>query len=128
VARKIVHLRCKQRLGPVQIGGRLGMPASTVHAVLARCRLSRLCHLDRVTGEPVRRYEHHRPGAMLPVDVKKYGRIPAGGGRRYVGRAQGDRHRWGRPRNQSCLAPQTRRRFMDSALAGGIGGLGGAFE
>jgi transposase len=25
--RKIVHLRWKQRLGPVQIGGRLGMPA-----------------------------------------------------------------------------------------------------
>src|SRR5436305_9878574 len=34
VVRKIVHLRWKQRLGPVQIGGRLGVPASTVHAVL----------------------------------------------------------------------------------------------
>ena len=32
LVRKIVHLRWKQRLGPVQIGGRLGMPASTVHA------------------------------------------------------------------------------------------------
>lgn len=31
--RKIVHLRWKQRLGLVQIGARLGMPASTVHAV-----------------------------------------------------------------------------------------------
>ena len=57
VLRKIVHLRCKKRLGPVQVGGRLNMPASTVHAVLTRCRLHRLSHLDRVTGEPVRRYE-----------------------------------------------------------------------
>ncbi len=91
--RKIVHLRWKQRLGPVQIGGRLGMPASTVHAVLTRCRLSKLSHIDRVTGEPVRRYEHDRPGAMLHVDVTKYGNIPDGGGWRYVGRAQGRRHR-----------------------------------
>ncbi|WNM37247.1 IS481 family transposase [Micromonospora halotolerans] len=93
VVRKIVHLRWRQRLGPVQIGGRLGIPASTVHAVLTRCRLSRLSHLDRITGEPVRRYEHDRPGAMLHVDVTKYGSIPDGGGWRYVGRVQGRRNR-----------------------------------
>jgi len=91
--RKIVHLRWKHRLGPVQISGRLGVPASTVHAVLTRCRLNRLSHIDRVTGEPVRRYEHDRPGAMLHVDVTKYGNVPDGGGWRYLGRAQGRRHR-----------------------------------
>jgi transposase InsO family protein len=93
IVRKIVHLRCKQRLGPVQIGGRLDMPASTVHAVLVRCRLNRLAHIDRITGEPVRRYEHEYPGAMLHVDVTKYGNIPDGGGWRFVGRRQGDRNR-----------------------------------
>lgn len=93
VVRKIVHLRWKQRLGPVQIGGRLGMPASTVHAVLVRCRLNRLSHIDRVTGEPVRRYEHPHPGAMLHVDVTKYGNIPDGGGWRAVGRFRGRRNR-----------------------------------
>ena len=93
VVRKIVHLRFKQRLGPVQIGGRLGIAASTVHAVLTRCRLNRLSHIDRVTGEPNRRYEHPHPGAMLHVDVTKYGNIPDGGGWRYVGRDQGRRHR-----------------------------------
>ncbi len=92
LVRKIVHLRWKQRLGPVQIGGRLGMPASTVHAVLTRCRLNRLAHIDRATGEPVRRYEHDRPGAMLHVDVTKYGNIPDGGGWRYLGREQGRRN------------------------------------
>ncbi|GAB2586051.1 IS481 family transposase [Paractinoplanes abujensis] len=91
--RKIVHLRWKQRLGPVQIGGRLGLPASTVHAVLTRCRLNRLSHIDRVTGEPIRRYEHDRPGAMLHVDVTKYGNIPDGGGWRYLGPFQGRRNR-----------------------------------
>ena len=86
VVRKIVHLRWKQRLGPVQIGARLGVPPSTVHAVLVRCRLNRLSHIDRVTGEPARRYERKRPGEMIHVDVTKFGNIPDGGGWRYVGR------------------------------------------
>ena len=93
VVRKIVHLRWKQRLGPVEIGDRLGMPASTVHAVLVRCRLNRLTYIDRVTGEPIRRYEHEHPGDMLHMDVKKLGRVPDGGGWRYVGRQQGEKHR-----------------------------------
>jgi hypothetical protein len=68
------------RLGPVEIGARLGVPASTVHAVLVRCRLNRLSHLDQATGEPVRRYEHDHPGSLIHVDVKKLGNIPDGGG------------------------------------------------
>jgi transposase InsO family protein len=103
VVRRIVHLRWRQRLGPVQIADRVGAAPSTVHAVLTRCRLNRLSHLDRHTGEPVRRYEHDRPGALLHVDVKKLGNIPDGGGWRFVGRAQGDRHRAatpGKPRNR----------------------------
>jgi transposase InsO family protein len=95
LVRKIVHLRCKQRLGPVAIADRLGMAASTVHAVLTRCRLNRLHHVDRATGEPVRRYEHQQPGDLLHVDVKKLGNVPDGGGWRFVGRAQGGRHRAG---------------------------------
>jgi transposase InsO family protein len=97
-----VHLRWKKRLSPIAIGARLDMPASTVHAVLVRCRLNRLSHVDVRTGEPIRRYEHDHPGAMLHVDVKKLGNIPDGGGWRFVGRTQGDRHRAatpGKPRN-----------------------------
>lgn len=93
VVRKIVHLRWKQRLGPVEIADRLQMPSSTVHAVLARCRLNRLTHIDRATGEPIRRYEHDKPGDMLHMDVKKLGRVPDGGGWRYVGRQQGEKNR-----------------------------------
>jgi transposase InsO family protein len=93
VVRRIVSLRRRHRLGPVAIGDLLGIPASTVHAVLVRCRLNRLTHLDRATGEPIRRYEHERPGDLLHVDVKKLGRVPDGGGWRYVGRQQGERNR-----------------------------------
>jgi transposase InsO family protein len=93
VVRQIVRLRWRHRLGPVQIAGRLGMQASTVHAVLVRCRINRLSHIDRVTGEPLRRYEHPHPGSMIHVDVTKFGNIPDGGGWRYVGRAQGGLNR-----------------------------------
>ncbi len=103
VVRKIVHLRWKQRLGPVEIADRLGMHSSTVHAVLVRCRINRLTHIDRATGEPIRRYEHEKPGDLIHVDVKKLGRVPDGGGWRYVGRQQGGRNRSatpGMPRNK----------------------------
>ena len=97
VVRKVVHLRWKQRLGPVEIGAKLGMPASTVHAVLVRCRLNKLWHIDRRTGEPIRRYEHDHPGSLLHVDVKKLGNIPDGGGWRYLGRQQGHRNKVATP-------------------------------
>ncbi len=88
-----MHLRWKHRLGPVEIGARLNMPASTVHAVLVRCRLNRLTHIDRATGEPIRRYEHPHPGSMIHVDVKKLGNVPDGGGHRFLGRVQGNKSR-----------------------------------
>lgn len=105
LVKKIVHLRIKKRLGPVQIAGRLQMPASTVHAVLVRCRLNRLSHVDVKTGEPARRYEHERPGSLIHVDVKKLGNIPDGGGWRFVGRQQGDWNRRATPDK-----PRSRRR------------------
>jgi leucine-zipper of insertion element IS481 len=91
--RKIVHLRWRKRLGPVAIAGKLGMPPSTVYAVLRRCRVHRLWHVDRRTGEVIRRYEHDYPGSLIHVDVKKLGNIPDGGGWRYVGKQQGHRNR-----------------------------------
>lgn len=102
VVRKIVHLRWKQRLGPLEIATRVPVAASTVGRVLRRCGISRLNQIDRVTGEPVRRYEHPHPGSLIHVDVKKLGNIPDQGGWRYVGRAQGGRNRAatpGKPRN-----------------------------
>lgn len=93
LVRQIVTARLRFRMGPMQIADRTGVPASTVHAVLVRCRLNRLTHIDRVTGEPIRRYEHEKPGDMLHQDVTKYGRIPDGGGRRFLGQQEGQRMR-----------------------------------
>lgn len=64
------------------------MPASTVHAVLTRCRINRLSHIDRVTGEPLRRYEHTHPGSLIYVDVTKFANIPDGGGHKFLSRQQ----------------------------------------
>lgn len=90
--KKIVDLRIRLRLGPIEIADRLGVAASIVHAVLVRWRLNRLTHLDRITGEPIRRYERERPGELLHMDVKKLGKVPDGGWR-YVGRQQGGKNR-----------------------------------
>ncbi|UPL17801.1 helix-turn-helix domain-containing protein [Microbacterium aurugineum] len=91
--RKIIALRWRQRLGPAQIAARLGIPASTVHAVHVRCHVNRLSRIGRVSGEPLRRYEHDRPASLIHVDVTKFGNIPVGGGWRFVGKQQGDWNR-----------------------------------
>jgi transposase InsO family protein len=85
--RRIVQLRRSRGLGPARIAGIVGLPASTVHAVLVRHGLNRLDRLDRVTRAPVRRMEMSSPGELVHVDVKKLGRIPKGGGWRAHGRS-----------------------------------------
>jgi transposase InsO family protein len=97
VVRRIVELRWRHRLSPLAIASRLSMAASTVHAVLVRCRLNRLSHIDIRTGEVIRRYEHDHPRSLIHVDVKKLGNIPTGGGWRYVGRVQGRKNRQSTP-------------------------------
>jgi transposase InsO family protein len=85
--RRIVGLRRSRGLGPARIAGIVGLPASTVHAVLVRHGLNRLDHLDRATRQPIRRIEMTRPGELVHVDIKKLARIPRGGGWRAHGRA-----------------------------------------
>jgi transposase InsO family protein len=84
---KIVHIRRKEKLGPARIAGRVGVPASTVYAVLRREELNRLSWMDRPTGEKVRRYEHDQPGDLVHVDIKKLAKVPPGGGWRAHGRS-----------------------------------------
>ena len=75
------------------LAAELGLNPSTVGRILARYDVPYLCAIDPITGEAVRssrrspnRYEHPVPGAMVHIDVKKLGRIPAGGGWRLHGR------------------------------------------
>jgi transposase InsO family protein len=113
VVRQIVRLRWRKRLGPVQIAGQLGLSASTVHAVLVRCRINRLARIDRVTGEQIRRYERDRPGALIHVDVTKFGNIPDGGGHRFLGRKQG-------LQNKSATSHRTGRWSADRHARSGV--------
>ena len=61
-----------------------------------------------MTGEPVRRYEHDHPGAMLHVDVKKLGNIPDGGGWRSSAASRATSNRAATPGKPRSNAPTTR--------------------
>jgi transposase InsO family protein len=84
--RRIVRARQQLKVGPHRLGPMLGHPRSTVYAVLRRHGLSRLAHLDRPSGIPIR-YERDHPGELVHLDVKKLGKVPPGGGHRVLGRA-----------------------------------------
>lgn len=87
----VLLARVEHHAGPVQLAAELGVPASTIGAVLRRWAMPHLVDLDRISGELLRsratgaRYERPRPGDLLHVDVKKLGRIPDGGGWRIAG-------------------------------------------
>ncbi|AZQ38888.1 IS481 family transposase [Streptomyces cyaneochromogenes] len=95
VEARVCRLRQDRKLGPARLGPILGLPASTVHRILARHGLNRLAHMDRPTGQVIRRYERARPGELVHVDVKKLGRIPDGGGHKTLGRRAGRATRGG---------------------------------
>ena len=90
---RVCALRTRLKRGPRRLAPLLGMPASTMHAVLTRHGLHRLAWLDRPTGQLVRRYERDRPGELVHVDVKKIGRLRDGGGWRVHGRDSEQRNR-----------------------------------
>jgi len=63
----------RRRLTQARIAQSLGVSKSTVGRVLTRAGLSRLRDLE--PSEPVVRYEHERPGDLIHIDTKKFGRI-----------------------------------------------------
>ena len=83
VAAQIAELRRSEGQGPHVIAYELGLAPSTVYAVLRRAGLHRLAWLHRATREIVR-YERARPGELVHLDIKKLGRIPPGGGKRFA--------------------------------------------
>jgi transposase InsO family protein len=93
--RRIEALRRRAKLGPARIAGILELSPATVHRVLVRLGISRLRWLDRPTGRVIRRIHTCRPGELVHMDIKKLGRIPAGGGWRAHGRGNVARRRVG---------------------------------
>jgi transposase len=75
-----------QRLSGPTIARQLGMPVSTVGAILRRLGLGKLAMLEPKPA--VVRYERQWPGELIHLDSKKLGRI-AGIGHRITGRTGG---------------------------------------
>lgn len=97
---RVVQARQELRGGPQRIAEATGVPARTVARILRRRQVPRLAECDPLTGAPIRasrrttiRYEHPYAGSLVHVDVKKIGRIPAGGGWRAHGRSEDVRGR-----------------------------------
>ncbi len=82
VIEAICQLRRELGAGPHRIAHELKLSPSTVYAVLRRAGLSVLARLDRTTRAVIR-YERDHPGELVHLDVKRLGRIPEGGGRRF---------------------------------------------
>lgn len=88
--------RAEHRRGPAWLGARHAICPRTASRILVRHGAPPLGSLDPITGERIRsskatavRYEREKPGELIHMDVKKIGRIPAGGGWRAHGRAMG---------------------------------------
>lgn len=92
--RRIIKVRVIRRWGPHRIGYLLGLHPSTVHRVLTRYGLAKLRWLDRPTGRVIRRMTQTSCGELVHVDIKKLGKIPAGGGWRMLGRTKGNHNAW----------------------------------
>ena len=75
----VCRLRRSTRRGPVYLGARTGLPASTVWRILKRNGLNRLSWIDRPTGRVIRRYERSAAGELVHLDIKKVGKIPQAG-------------------------------------------------
>jgi transposase InsO family protein len=82
VVEAICSLRRELGAGPHRIAYELGMAASTVYGVLRRQGIAVLARLDRTTRSIIR-YERDHPGELVHLDVKKFGRVPDGGGKRF---------------------------------------------
>lgn len=98
VVEAICNLRRELGAGPHRLAWKLGMARSTVYGVLRRAGLSVLRHLERTTRTVIR-YERERPGELVHLDVKKLGRIPDGGGKRFdpgFAETRSGRHRPGK--------------------------------
>ncbi len=92
----VLAARREHRRGQDWLGPELGIAPRTVSRILRRHQTPRLAICDPMTGEVIRaskttavRYERARPGELVHMDVKKIGRIPAGGGWRAHGREMG---------------------------------------
>lgn len=84
--RRQIERQRRRRWSSLRTARHLGLPLSTVVTIHRRLGLNRLRAL--APPQPIVRYEHARPGALVHLDIKKLGKIGRVGHRRH-----GDRTR-----------------------------------
>ena len=83
---RAIELLRRLRMTATEIADVLGMPLSTVSAILKRIGLGKRSRLE--PSEPPNRYECARPGELLHIDVEKLARFHRPG-HRLLGRGRG---------------------------------------
>ena len=78
----VLALRLEAKDGPDRIGPQLGLHPSTVHRILRRHGAHRLSHLFPKPPRSFGTYPVLRPGELIGIDIKSFGSIARGGGRR----------------------------------------------
>ena len=78
----VLALRLETKDGPDRIGPQLGLHPSTVHRILRRHGAQRLSHLFPKPPRSFGTYPALRPGELVGVDIKSFGSLARGGGRR----------------------------------------------
>ena len=80
----VMALRMDTKDGPDRIGPQLGLHPSTVHRILRRHGAHRLSHLFPKPPRSFGTYPPLRPGELVGIDIKSFGSLKRGGGRRAV--------------------------------------------
>jgi transposase InsO family protein len=107
---ELVAFLRRLRMTGAEIAEVLGMPLSTVSAVLYRIGLGKLSRLEPL--EPANRYEKARPGELVHIDVKKLVRIERAG-HRVTGNRRGSRKGIGWEYVHVCVDDATRLAYVE---------------
>jgi transposase InsO family protein len=91
----VLAIRVERRWGPDRIGAVLGLPPSTVHRILRRHGAHRLAHLFPQPPRSFGRFDVGEPGELVAIDIKSFGSLGRGGGKRGPDIALGGHRRVG---------------------------------
>ena len=78
----MLGLRLELRWGPDRLGPYLGLQPSTVHRILRRHQANRLAHLFPKPRRSFGQFAVQEPGELVAIDIKSFGSLARGGGKR----------------------------------------------
>jgi len=119
---KVLAMRLAERVGPDWIGPVLGLRPSTVHRILSRHQAQRLSHLFPKPPRSFGTFAPLRPGELVGLDIKSFGSLQGGGGRRAVMHRSHQRVGW----RHLHVAIDMASRLVFTELRAGLDGVDGA--